>query len=275
MKKLLEKSFLFLTFLLFLTSCSDKENYNCLEISQYPSLGLENHKTDQLSGNTTFDNHQLTYEVKDNKGDYYIKLVLDEHTLEAWVNFSSESLIHDGYGAVLTEEQKNILLDFTNQFGEAIVTNNENTPTNFEIGRMEFTFLRTLEFWSQAPKGFVHNNKTAIAHVATKSINNDGITCIRRNNNYTLQYTDRNNNVITKRRKAGYNGGGSYDCMGRCGASCGSWWVASAWTRDCFEHDQCSLDYNASGGGSDPNCGDEYWHAADDYVFGVIRGCRG
>jgi len=140
---------------------------------------------------------------------------------------------------------------------------------------MEFTFLRTVEFWSQAPKGFVHGNRSATADVLTKSIDNDGITCIQKNSNYTLYYTDKDNNIITKRRKAGYDGGGTFDCMGRCGADCGSWWAASAWTRDCFEHDQCSLDYNASGGAADDHCGDEFWNAADDYVFGVIRGCRG
>ena len=275
MKNLLKKSTLLLVCIMCMISCSDKEQHNCLEAYQNPSLGIENHTIEHLNGTTILEEHQLSYEVEDKNGDYHIKLTIDENTLEAWVNFSSESLAHNGYGAVLTEKQKEVLLSFSNQFGEAIVTSNGNTPEKFEIGRMEFTFLRTVEFWSQAPKGFVHTKQSLTADVRTKSTGDDGIVCIEKNNYYTLHYTDKDNNTITTRKKTGYDGGGSYGCMGRCGANCGSWWAASAWTRDCFEHDQCSLDYSASGGASDDHCGDEYWHASDDYIFGVIRGCSG
>lgn len=55
----------------------------------------------------------------------------------------------------------------------------------------------------------------------------------------------------------------SYDCQGRCGASCGTS-VCSNWAADCLKHDVCSWYYGSSGGASDPNCGDEYNNAVDD-----------
>ena len=63
--------------------------------------------------------------------------------------------------------------------------------------------------------------------------------------------------------------------MARCGCGCG-WGAPSAWTKDCLDHDICIVDQNGQNGlATDKNCGDEFRHAADDYTFGVLRGCRG
>lgn len=274
MKKLIKGLLPALCSMALLFSCSEKPSPKELNALEDPSLGITTYEIDQLKGKTTIDQHSLQYAVVDNKGNYYIELLIDGHHLEAWINYNPEILIHDGHNAVLSQEQKELLLSFSNQLGEALVNSNGNSSTDFEMGWMEYAFLRTVEFWSQAPTGFVHDYRTQLATVA-KSTGNDGVTCIKRGSSYTLSYTDRNNRVIRKSRTAGYNGGGSYSCMGRCGAACGSWWAASAWTLDCFEHDQCSLDYGASGGGNDPNCGDEWWEASDDWIYGVSRGCSG
>jgi len=59
--------------------------------------------------------------------------------------------------------------------------------------------------------------------------------------------------------------GGSYDCMGRCGAGCGSW-PCSNWGPDCLKHDVCSWYFTAWGLFLDQRCGDEAWDAKDDAV---------
>lgn len=258
-----------------MNACTNNHLQAPPDLKAHPNLGIQTYELQHLNGAVTFEGHQLVYDIVDQNGDYYLQFAIDDATFEAWINFSSETIIHDGHQNVLSSAQKEVLASFSNQFGTALLNNQDNTPDDFEIGRMEYSFLRTLEFWSQAPVGFVHQHQTARANIVAKGLGNDGITCIQRNSTYTLRYTNRNNQVISKRRRAGYNGGGTYGCMGRCGANCGRSWIPSAWTLDCFEHDQCSLDNNASGGGSDPNCGNEYWEASDDYIFGVIRGCRG
>lgn len=267
---------LLLCCLFFVTSCAEEKLQENPAVLLDASLGIEQHQLDLLQGKTVLDNHLIRYWVTADKGNYYLKFSIDNQSLEAWINFEEETLTHDGHKAVLTTAQKEVLLKFANRFGEALVNSNGNTRSDFEIGQMEYSFLRTVEYWSQAPQGYVHTHQVITVNTtAAKSTRNDGVTCIKKNNRYTLKYTDRNNTVITRNRKAGYDGGGSYDCMGRCGASCGSFWIPSAWTLDCFEHDQCSLELNASGGASDPSCGDEFTEAADDYIWGVLRGCRG
>ena len=273
MKQFLKHLFIGLCSVLWITSCTERAlQKTALED---PTLGLQINTAEQLKGQTVIDQHTLDYQVVQQESAYYIEVLIDDHRLEAWISYSPEVVTHDGHNAVLTQEQKALLLSFFDQLGTAIVNSNGNTPTHIELVLMEYAFLRTLEFWSQAPDGFVHDRRTNHADIALKGTGNDGVTCIKKGRSYRLSYTDRNNRTIRKTRKANYNGGGSYDCMGRCGASCGRWWVPSAWTLDCFEHDQCSLDYSASGGGGAPTCGDEWWNASDDWVFGVSRGCFG
>lgn len=75
----------------------------------------------------------------------------------------------------------------------------------------------------------------------------------------------------TSRTGSGFKG----QCMGRCGGACGGW-APSAWAKDCLDHDICIVDQDGSNGlSNDPNCGDEFNQAADDYAFGVLRGCSG
>lgn len=63
--------------------------------------------------------------------------------------------------------------------------------------------------------------------------------------------------------RSNYNGG-DYDCMGLCGGGCQKFF-RGGWTLDCLEHDVCSHNLGASGGGSDKNCGDEYKDAQANY----------
>lgn len=252
---------------------------NDAEVTLYSTLGVETNEVDHIAGKTVVDNHKIAYDVQDEKGEYFITLNIDDYTLEAWVDFTTETLVHKGYDAVLTKKQKAALLSFVDQFGEALVTTNGNTPSNFEIGRMEFSFVKTLEFWSNAPQGYIYGNKTFVSNVDAKVLGNDGIRCVRRGTSYALEYDEGDNGrVYRTTKRAGYDASGivsGYGCMGRCGINCGNWWIPSAWTLDCFEHDECGLRLKASGGTADPNCGDEFDEAADDYLFGVVRGCSG
>ena len=104
----------------------------------------------------------------------------------------------------------------------------------------------------------------------------EGITCLNKGSYETAVYDKGSNGtLVTKNIKVGNSYGGG-KCMGRCGGGCDKWWAASAWAKDCLDHDICIVDQNGKNDlANDENCGDEFVHAADDYVFGVIRGCRG
>ncbi len=104
---------------------------------------------------------------------------------------------------------------------------------------------------------------------------NEGISCVSKGSNVTATYDKGSNGQVVNTQ---INIGQSYKggkCMGRCGGACGGW-APSAWTKDCLDHDICIVDQDGENGLSfDKNCGDEFNHAADDYTFGVWRGCRG
>jgi len=102
---------------------------------------------------------------------------------------------------------------------------------------------------------------------------NEGITCVSKGSTVKAQFDDSRGDH-TRWVKVGSKAGPSYGCMGRCGGDCG-WGAPSAWTKDCMDHDQCSWENGSSGGSSDSNCGDEFNEAADDWTFGVVRGCSG
>lgn len=69
--------------------------------------------------------------------------------------------------------------------------------------------------------------------------------------------------------QSGY--GSSVDCLGRCGPGCG---IApptgghGPYTYDCGDHDECGRAHGGSTNPWDSECGDEYWEADDDFLWG-------
>lgn len=60
-------------------------------------------------------------------------------------------------------------------------------------------------------------------------------------------------------------------CKGRCGPGCG--WGArdGVYSRDCGEHDQCCRIHGGCANPWDSECGDEYFDADDDFMWGRIN----
>lgn len=64
-----------------------------------------------------------------------------------------------------------------------------------------------------------------------------------------------------------WSGPDSGDCLGRCGPGCG-FWGGGIYSYDCGEHDQCGRVHGGSTNPWDSECGDEYWDADDDFIWG-------
>ncbi|KAK2002386.1 hypothetical protein LX36DRAFT_652309 [Colletotrichum falcatum] len=105
------------------------------------------------------------------------------------------------------------------------------------------------------------------------------ITCLGVGETATARWTNSAGQTCTFTGVVGSNygangaGSGDYSCNGRCGSGCTGTSLGSVYTQDCFSHDICSYFNNATGGFSDPNCGAAYRSAADDTVFGEVKGC--
>lgn len=67
------------------------------------------------------------------------------------------------------------------------------------------------------------------------------------------------------------SGPASSECMGECGPGCNG---INAYTYDCGDHDRCGRVHGGSLLPWDAECGDEYWDADDDTIWGEINRCR-
>lgn len=69
--------------------------------------------------------------------------------------------------------------------------------------------------------------------------------------------------------KAGECWGNDSQCIGRCGPGCQPWYsFCSNWAADCLRHDVCGYYFSAGSFGDDPDCGEEFWKASDDWGLG-------
>lgn len=62
-----------------------------------------------------------------------------------------------------------------------------------------------------------------------------------------------------------HTGPGSSECMGECGPGCNG---LNIYTYDCGDHDRCGRAHGGSLNPWDSECGDEYWDADDDFIWG-------
>lgn len=263
MKSLKLSSLLFLITLLF--SCN-KSDDNSIPAE---SIGLELQNADSFSGEKEINSHKLTYKVTLEENNYYnTKFTIDNQLLIANVYFNDEHIDFLSENITLTTEEKETLL----ALGEEISTYLFQEGNTDDFSMPEYTLLRLLEYWARSPEGFQHAKRTSQVSENRLGKNvNEGITCVRKNTFVTAEYDNASGTSINERVQV--NGD---LCLGRCGSGCGSFFsLASAWTKDCLDHDQCGRQLGGSTNPLDRNCGDEYLDAADDYLFGVIRGCRG
>lgn len=266
MKIELKFGLLFILLSTLLIGCSDPDTDQGTEV-----IGLEMQQEDLFKGKTIIEGHNVSYKVS-SKGELYfvVEVQIDDHVLNAAIAYDNETIDFDGKNAVLTFDQKKILLKLGEEI--SLFLFKEKSVDNFTM--TEYTLLRLLEYWAKSPNGYKYSK---LKVKASKSSNtnlksrNEGITCIRKNTFVTAEYDDASGRNYRDRKLV--NGD---RCLGRCGSGCpGVFTIASAWTKDCLDHDQCGRVLGGSTNPIDRNCGDEYREAADDYLFGVIRGCRG
>lgn len=254
-----------LSLIIFIVSCNKSDNNNIPS----ESIGLEQQDADSFFGEKEINTHQLTYQVSLEENEYYnTKLTIDNQLLAAKVYFIDEHIEFLSENITLTKQEKETLLIL----GEEISTYLFQEGNSDDFSMPEYTLLRLLEYWARSPEGFEHTKRISetSGNRSGKNIN-EGITCIRKNTFITAEYDNASGTSINESVQVNSN-----DCLGRCGSGCGSFFsLASAWTKDCLDHDQCGRQLGGSTNPFDNNCGDEYSDAADDYLFGVIRGCSG
>lgn len=207
-----------------------------------------------------------------NPEEYKLSLEVDNKTIDIAFSQSNGFSNFDGHGAVLTEQDKAALA----KAAEVFAQNQKLTEASPYVDQVTY---KAMDYLANAPANFVFDSH---AYQHQLSLKDEGVSCIKKGSNLKAEWSTQAASYVSEYfvvGSAGRNSAGNtvsgYGCMGRCGADCGHWWIPSGWTKDCLDHDACSLRNSASGGSSDPNCGDEYTEAADDWVLAVSFGCGG
>ncbi|MBU42240.1 MAG: hypothetical protein CMN76_03390 [Spirochaetaceae bacterium] len=250
--------------------CAPQSNDNTEALN---ALVLTAHSasSDQIKGQGTYNGVSISYDATTSGEDFETTVTIDGQKFTASLG-GDGSITLDGGNAVLTQSQKDALDALAQEFASHL-----EATGNTSGSRIQVAFLSVISYWAEAPEGYTYGSRSidgpspAGYNAASR---NEGVTCIRKGTYVTAAYDDSRGShydsvLVGSKPRSGYG------CMGRCGGDCGSWWLASSWTKDCMDHDQCSNVNYSSGGSSDPNCGDEFDEAADDWLQGVWRGCRG
>ncbi|MCX7679769.1 MAG: hypothetical protein N2316_11210 [Spirochaetes bacterium] len=230
-----------------------------------------------IKGVYQYDDVRISFDVTSPNGESdeqsVVLLTVNDKNLEFEIDMSNESFLMDGYGAVLTDDEKDALKLLAGNIIQYLA------QRGGELTVHEYAIVRILEYWAESPGNYAIGRREYGQPNFQNPIRlgisaNEGITCIRKGTWVTAKYDDSKGDH-SESVLVGSTARPGYECMGRCGAGCGSSLVPSSWCKDCLDHDQCSHKNYSSGGASDSNCGDEYNEAADDWMFGVARGCNG
>ena len=207
----------------------------------------------------------VEYESIPNQQDKSVDLKVKVGDKNFDISVSSETGLKtlDGHDKVLSPEERLALGQASLEFSRL------NALTETSSFEQKALYL-ALDYLSQAPQNFVF--KSSKNH--SLNLKNEGVSCIKKGSTVKAEWNTKTLSYVSENIVVGANWPNNYGCMGRCGADCG-WGAPSSWTKDCLDHDACSFRNSASGGASDPNCGDEYNESSDDWFWGVIVGCSG
>lgn len=252
---------------LIVSSCRQKP----IEEDILPNIGVEVSTDNVIQGAVNGDNHNITYEVIDNGKTHRLRLEIDDHILEADVSYDALTIDFDGHGSVLTESQKQRLVAWVEDFAHTLAMSSEDKKS-FSFTLLQNTLLTGTAYFSQAPPNYKYPTK--VANAKLKTLGNDFLVCVKKGKTYDIRFDDRHGNV----QQPYTSMAGGDNCRGLCGKGCGYWWsrFMQSWALDCLEHDICLRYLEGASMGANPDCGDEFWNCAEDFIFGrVIGGCNG
>lgn len=185
-----------------------------------------------------------------------LRLTIDGAVIDAQLDVGGV-LDQDGHGAVLDARAKGALVALRDAIGR-------EHPFLVQ-GTLHGRFLsRHADWLADAPTGYqvLEQHVDVVDRLKQQTTNDDSIynTCLVAGRWYTAYYDAGNGGAQWAWTRQANSG----SCLGRCGAGCNIF--DTDLMLDCFEHDVCLDHFGGSVFGDNPNCGDEFNHAAAEYV---------
>lgn len=226
-------------------------------------LSIDNHDDQTIRGSYAADSGLVSFAAHMPRGlAGSVEVAIGDAILAFEADAATGEIRFDPHGVTLGAAQRDALRDFSRAIGTHL--GDDADVTEMHTGLL----VSAARYFADAPVDTrleVSVQRTApLDKTILHSTNDDGKKCITRGTKVAATFSG-SAGITTQYWIVGSDGGtqwnGDYECMGRCGTGCGSY----DWTLDCLEHDACSRKYFSTDGYNDPNCGDEYEEAADDY----------
>ncbi len=219
-----------------------------------------------FAGSFTHAGSVIEFSVR-SEGEQHAILSLEVNGAQVNVNLdlAARTFSQDGHLNALYEDDLAALLALR----DAVEEQYPDLVTNTLRGKL---LARHADFLAEAPVGqtldvrHVNMQTAAVAltdRAGADGCGDDGVRCLHGTDGYTNAKYDPGSNGTCVWTYARY-GKKAPHCNGRCGSGC-SWWDHN-YTQDCFDHDKCLDAYGGNNYPSNPNCGDEFNDAIDDYA---------
>lgn len=223
---------------------------------------------DPIAGAFVADGSTVRYDARQLTEDASaLTLEVNGMQIDVELDRATETLTEDGHLDALAQADIDALLALRDALG---------SPERMALPHGEL-LLRHLDWLADAPADLVLGyhviERATTGRFRSATCNDDGLTCLAGTNGTATAYYDKSGGACTLVTNQTYGTNQGW-CRGRCGAGCPGWWFPDDdYTQDCFDHDTCVDKLGAGNLGNDPNCGDEFWEAADDYVATFFDAC--
>jgi hypothetical protein len=191
---------------------------------------------------------------------------------DARLDTTARAYTEDGHLGAFYAEDLAALLALRDAFATAL----PDEVTGTLQGKL---LVKLADRLSEAPVGMTFDRRDIVVPEKGDAVQNradadgcggDGSACLWGTDGWDYAVFDPGNDGTCVWQWAQY-GNHASQCQGRCGAGCA--WYDHDYTWDCFDHDRCVDTYGGSTDSGNPNCGDEFWDAADDWVVTVGSWC--
>jgi hypothetical protein len=198
-----------------------------------------------------------------------IELGIDGVQVRASIDLVATTFTEDGGFGVLDTGHLHALLALR----DAMIA----ADPAFVIDRLEGRLvMRYADHLAEAPVGYELAAREVVFATGVERVDRpasadadgcggDGVSCFSGTKGYAPAIYDQGqgSDGVCTSITAKYGDGGS--CPGRCGAGCN--WLDHDYTWDCLDHDKCLDQYGGSSASpNNPNCGDEFTEAVDDWA---------
>ena len=221
-----------------------------------------------IAGSLVTDKSVISFEsVSDDQRSVALQLDINGSAMRFTYDVRG-TLTEDGGMTVLRADDLTALLELR----DAI---NREHPELVQSSLQGMFLSRHADWLADAPNGYTvdtriveSRNKVAKDGITkTTDDDNEFSTCLVPGLTYRAWYDEGG----TGQRWMWDRVAGSGSCVGRCGSGCN--FFDTDLMLDCFEHDSCVDHLGGSGLGDNPNCGDEFRHAAKEYVVTLGDWC--